>query len=325
MRIYGFDDYGGPEVQRFHEVEEPTMQDGCVRIRTVTAGVNPADIKVRSGARQSGFPVEFPMAMGREACGDVIEVGPGASDRIAVGDRVFGSCAPGTGAFAETALLDASSAVRVPAGLDAVRAACIPVAVGTANDAIAELACGDGDTVLVLGAGGGVGVHAVQLARLAGARVIAVASAAKRDLLEGLGVEHVASGSGWEERVRAAVAGGGAAGGAGLGSEVEPGPGERPVDALLDCVGGDALAGALSLLAGTRVRSVADPAGASAAGGSGVVRRRTTEVFGALASLVADGRLEVVVDDVVPFAEAARAVERVESGHARGKTVVTFT
>lgn len=309
MRIYGFDEYGGPGVQRFHEVEEPPVREGCVRIRTAAAGVNPADVKVRSGARQSGFPIEFPMAMGREACGDVVELGPGAPDRIAVGDRVFGSCAPGIGAFAETSLLDAASAVRVPAGLDPVRAACIPVALGTAHDAIAELECGAGDTVLVLGAGGGVGVHAIQLARLAGARVIAVASAGKQDLLAGLGVEHIASGTGWEERVREQTAGDGA----------------RPVDALLDCVGGEALAGGLTLLAGTRVRSVADPARASAAGGSGVVRRRTAEVFGALASMVADGRLEIVIDGVVPFAEAARAVERVETGHARGKTVVTFT
>lgn len=314
MRIYGFDEYGGEDVQRFHEVEEPRVREGCVRIRTVAVGVNPADVKVRSGARQSGFPVEFPMAMGREACGDVVEVGPGAAGRIAVGDRVFGACAPGTGAFAEIALLDASSAVRVPAGLDAVRAACIPVAIGTAHDAIAELECGAGDTVLVLGAGGGVGIHAIQLARLAGARVIGVASAGKQDLVEGLGVEHIVSGPGWRERVRERADGDGARR-----------SGDRPVDALLDCVGGEALASGLAVLAGTRVRSVADPAGASAAGGSGVARRRTGEVFGALASLVADGRLEVVVDGVVPFAEAARAVERVETGHARGKTVVTFT
>ena len=309
MRIYGFDEYGGPDVQRFHEVEEPPIREGSMRVRTVAAGVNPADVKVRSGARQSGFPVEFPMAMGREACGDVVELGPGARDGIVVGDRVFGSCVPGTGALAQTSLLDAASAVLVPAGLDPARAACIPVAVGTAHDAVEELECAAGDTVLVLGAGGGVGVHAIQLARSAGARVIAVASEGKQDLIEGLGVEHIASGPGWEERVRGLTAGDGA----------------RPVDALLDCVGGETLACGVALLAGTRVRSVADPEGASAAGGSGVVRRRTAEVFGALASRAAEGKLEIVVDGVVPFAEAARAVERVEAGHARGKTVVTFT
>ncbi len=308
MRIYGFDEYGGPGVQRFHDAEQPPLREGTVRIRTVAAGVNPADVKVRAGARQNGFPVAFPMAMGREACGVVVELGPGVPERIAVGDRVFGPCAAGTGALGETSLLDAAGAVSVPPGLDPVRAACIPVAVGTAHDAVAELACGAGDTVLVLGAGGGVGVHAIQLARAAGARVLAVASAGKRGLLEGFGVEHIASGPGWEARVRGQTAGGGA----------------QPVDALLDCVGGETLAGGLTLLAGTRVRSAADPARASTAGGSGVVRRRTAEVFGALASLAADGTLEIVVDGVVPFAEAGRAVERVETGHARGKTVVTF-
>ena len=72
------------------------------------------------------------------------------------------------------------------------------------------------------------------------------------------------------------------------------------------------------------MRSVADPAAASAAGGGGVTRRRTAEVFAQVAELVARGAIEVVVDRVLPFDEAARAVAHVESGHARGKTVVTL-
>lgn len=119
----------------------------------------------------------------------------------------------------------------------------------------------------------------------------------------------MASGDGWEDRVREAAGAG------------------RPhatIDALLDCVGEPALTGALTLVTGTRVRSIADPAGASAAGGSGVTRRRTAEVFERLATMAAGGSVEIVVDQVLPFAESADAVARVESGHARGKTVVTF-
>lgn len=301
MYIFGFENYGGPDVQGFHRVPVPTVAPETIRIRVVAAGVNPADVKVRSGARQQGFPVVFPMAMGREACGEVLALGARAPEGIAVGDRVFGACAAGTGAIGEQALLAAASVVRLPDGLDPQRAACIPVAVGTAYDAAEELGCGQDDTVLVLGAGGGVGVHAIQFLRRTGARVIGVASAEKRELVERLGAVHVTSGDGWEERV---------------GGQV---------DALLDCVGGDVLAQGLTLLRGTRVRSIADPEAASAAGGVRVARRRTAEVFGRIAAMAADGDLEIVLDDTVPFEEAGRAVARVEQGHARGKTVVTFT
>lgn len=314
MRIFGFEGYGGPEVQGFHQVPEPVTDEATVRIEVVAAGVNPADVKVRSGARQQGFPVVLPMAMGREACGDVLELGPGAPAGIAVGDRVFGSCAPGTGAIGEQTLLTAASTVRVPDGLDPTRAACIPVAVGTAHDAVSELECGTGDTVLVLGAGGGVGIHAVQLARRTGARVIGVASAAKRDFVERLGAVHVASGNGWEERVQGQLEGDG------RGDRAR-----RQIDAMLDCVGGDVLTGGLALLTGTRVRSIADPDGTSAAGGVRVTRRRTAEVFARLAETAARGDIEIVLDEAVPFDEAARAIARVEQGHARGKTVIAFT
>ncbi|WP_019158624.1 NADP-dependent oxidoreductase [Brevibacterium senegalense] len=314
MRIHGFDRFGSADVQAVHRVPEPTPGAGDVRIRVTAVSVNPGDIKVRSGQRQTSFPAVFPMAMGREAAGVVLETGADVPHGLRVGDRVFGSCASGIGALGEQTLLTAQSATPIPDGVDDAQAACIPVAVATAFDALEELRIGADDTLLVLGAGGGVGVHAIQLARHAGARVIGVASSAKADLVERFGGVHVASGPGWEDRVRAAAGG------------------SRRVDALLDCVGGDVLGGGIDLLEqirspqpGTaRVRSVADPAAASAAGGGGVTRRRTAEVFAQVAELVARGAIEVVVDRVLPFDEAARAVAHVESGHARGKTVVTL-
>ena len=314
MRIHGFDRFGSADVQAVHRVPEPTPGAGDVRIRVTAVSVNPGDIKVRSGQRQTSFPAVFPMAMGREAAGVVLETGADAHAGLQVGDRVFGSCASGIGALGEQTLLTAQSTTPIPDGVDDAHAACIPVAVAAAFDALEELRIGADDTLLVLGAGGGVGVHAIQLARHAGARVIGVASSTKADLVERFGGVHVASGPGWEDRVRAAAGG------------------SRRVDALLDCVGGDVLGGGIDLLEqirspqpGTaRVRSVADPAGASAAGDGGVTRRRTAEVFAQVAELVARGAIEVVVDRVLPFDEAARAVAHVESGHARGKTVVTL-
>ena len=96
MRIFGFESFGGPEVTRFLDVADPTWQPGSVLIRPTAISLNPGDIKVRNGQRQGSFPVSFPMAMGREAAGIVVEAD--LSTGFSPGDRVFGSAFSGTGA-----------------------------------------------------------------------------------------------------------------------------------------------------------------------------------------------------------------------------------
>lgn len=222
------------------------------------------------------------------------------------GQLVFGSCAKGTGALGDFALLDAQSVAEVPDRLGVEAAACIPVAVGTAFDAVTELDLQQGERLLVLGAGGGVGVHAIQFGRLAGATVVGVASPSKREFVERFGARHLASDGDWSARLRSE-----------LGA----------VDAIVDCVGGHALRAGAGLLAGSgsgtaRIRSLADTGTAAELGGSGVERRRTTAVFSRIAQLAAAGRVEIVVSAVMNWNEAALAVERVEEGHTAGKTVV---
>ncbi len=333
MKIYGFNSYGGPEVEEFLDVPEPVLRPGTVLIETVAVGVNPADIKVRSGARQAGFPVEFPMAMGREAAGIVVDswrspkseefaaarVRPGQPipPAFPVGATVFGSCAEGVGALGERTLLEESSVAGAVSGLSLERAACIPVAVGTAFDAVSELDIGHGENVVVLGAGGGVGIHAAQFAAMAGACVFGVASEEKKDFVELRGVRHVPSGPGLAERVSEAV------------RNVS---GPSRVDALIDCVGGDALRELAALVdrsAGgngrsRRIRSLADKETVAEVGGSGVRRRRTSEVFGDIAERARRRDFEISLSDVIPFGNAHDAMRVVEGGHARGKIVVTF-
>ena len=302
MRIFGFAAYGGPEVQRHLDVPDPEVGPGQVLVQMTAAGVNPADIKVRSGRRHAQVPVTFPMAMGREAAGVVLAVGEGVSG-FAPGQHAFGHPATGHGALAEHVLLDAASSAVVPEGVDDAVATCIPVAIGTAHDAVEQLGLVAGDTLLVTGAGGGVGTAACALARLHGLRVVGLASAAKADLVSGVGATHVASGEGWVERVRAAAPDG--------------------VTAVLDLVGAPVLADAVGLLADpSRVVSPAAPDLAAETGGSGVVRRRTTEVFAHLAGLVATGDLTPVVSASYPLERAAEAVAHVEGGHAVGNVVV---
>ncbi len=302
MRIYGFGEYGDVRVQGHLDGPEPVPGPGQLLVVMTAAGVNPADIKVRSGLRRDDVAVVFPMAMGREAAGVVRAVGAGVVG-FRAGQRVFGQTVAGTGAMARLVLLEAASSAVVPEGVEDALAACIPVSVGTAHDALDQLGLAPGETLLVTGAGGGVGTAACQLARLRGVRVVGLASADKADLVTSLGATHVSSGAGWPERVRA-VAGAGVA-------------------AVFDLVGPAVLADAVALAADpARVISVAAPAAARRAGGSGVVRRRTTEVFTHLAGLIASGDLRPVVSGAYPFERAADAVAAVETGHAAGKVVV---
>jgi NADPH:quinone reductase-like Zn-dependent oxidoreductase len=302
MRMLGFQRYGGPEVMEHLEAPDPVPGPGQVLVRMTAAGVNPADIKVRNGQRTGRIPVRFPMALGREAAGVVIRTGPGVTG-LAPGDRVFGATAASTGALASHVLLDAAGTARIPDGVVDEQACCIPVAAGTAHDALDELDLPSGATVLMLGAGGGVGTCVCGLARDRGLRVLGVASEAKRHLVAGLGAVHVAKGPGWTERV----------------GDLAP----DGVDAVIDAVGGEVLAGAVPLLRRSgALRSVADVAGAEALGGSGVIRRRTTAVFTAVAALVATGRFVPVVTARCRLAEAEQAVAAVETGHAAGNIVV---
>ena len=302
MLIYGFQEYGDAAVQAYIETPIPVPGHGQLLVEMTAAGVNPADIKVRSGLRKEQVEVAFPMAMGREAAGVVRAVGAGVVG-FEAGERVFGQVTSGTGALAERVLLDAASSAVIPAGVEDPHASCIPVSVGTAHDALDQLGLAAGDTLLVTGAGGGVGTSACQLARLRGQRVIGLASAAKAGVVTSLGATHVASGDGWPDRVR--------------------GIAPQGVTAVLDLVGTAVLADAIALLAGgPRVVSAAAPAAAIGAGGSGVTRRRTSKVFQQLAELIAAGNLSPLVSASYLFDHAADAVATVESGHALGNVVV---
>lgn len=301
MRIYGFGEYGTADVEGWFDVPVPPVGPGQVLVDLRAAGVNPADVKVRSGQRTGRVEVAFPMAMGREACGVVVD--PGSSGRFVSGDLVFGSTASGHGALAEQVLLDEQSVAAVPDGVSEAQAACIPVALGTAWDALVELSPSRGQVLLVLGAGGGVGSCAVQVGRHLGLRVVGVASEGKRGLIESLGATHVSSGPGWDERARQTAPDG--------------------VDVLLDCVGGSDLSLAAALVGDpAAIRSVADPARARSLGGDGVTRRRSAEVFAEVAELVARGEVVPVIGATYAFEDAAKAVARVEGGHAAGRTVV---
>ena len=300
---YGFTGYGGPEVQRFLDLPKPLPGPDELLVQVYAAGVNPVDWGVRSGLHRGFLPLDLPAVLGREAAGVVERVGEGV-DGFVVGDPVFGTSARGCGCYARHALLTATRSALKPATVSFTDAAVLPVAAVTAYDAVAELAPAVGETLLVLGVGGGVGVTAAQLAREAGASVVGTASAAKRGFVESLGATAVAyDGADFGERLAKALPYG--------------------ADLVLDLVGGAALDGVAAVLSpGCRVISVADAETAARFGAGPLCRRSSTATLTELARRVADGRLDPQVRGVFPFDRAEAALREVESGHPWGKVVL---
>lgn len=300
---YVYTAIGGPETEAFAEVPQPVPGPGQLLVRVRAAGVNPADWKRRAGHLSPGeAPPPLPAVFGREAAGTVEAVGEDVTG-FAAGDEVFGQ--PVGGAYAQYVLLPAAQAAHKPAALAWTDAAVLPIAAGTAYDGLRQLGLPAGATLLVNGAGGGVGAIAVQLARHEGLTVIGTASAAKAHFVTSLGAVHVPSGPGVADRVRAAAPGG--------------------LDGLFDLVGGEPLRELAPLLRDPAgLITGADRAAAAELGGSGIVRHRTTEVFGIVGRLAAEGAFSTSVTEVVPFAEAGRALRAVEEGHTRGKIVLDF-
>ncbi|KOV80723.1 NADP-dependent oxidoreductase [Nocardia sp. NRRL S-836] len=298
MKAITYTEFGGPEVLRLDEVEEPHAGPGQVRLKVVAAGVNPVDHKIRNGWMPHMSPA-LPAVPGLEAAGVVDEVGEGVTG-VSVGDEVLGWTT--TGAYAEYAL--ATDFAAKPATLDWDVAAALPVAVETSVRVLDALEVKEGDTLLLHGAAGVVGAVAVQLAVARGATVLGTASPANHDYLRSLDATPLAYGEGLATRVRAAA--------------------PQGVDAVLDAAGADDLPMSIDLRGGTdRIITIADPRAAElgipfSGGGSGPFGSR----LASYARLVADGQLTVRVARSFSLADAARAQEVSAGGHAAGKLVL---
>ncbi|MFL6158203.1 MAG: zinc-binding alcohol dehydrogenase family protein [Marmoricola sp.] len=304
--------FGGPENLEILDVEVPAPGPGEVAISVLACGVNPADIKSYSGAFGTD-PSKLPLRLGYEAAGVVTAVGPdadGPEGPIAVGDEVIAFRI--SGAYAGDVVVPASAVVRKPASLDWPQAAGLMLTGATAVHLLTATNVGEGDTVLIHGASGGVGLMAVQLAVLRGATVIATASEQRHGALEELGAEPVTYGDGLLERVQ----------------EVAP----RGIDAALDLIGTDeALEVSLALVSDRdRIATIANFSTSQAAGikvlGGGPGADAGEEVrAGAripLAHHAGDGSLVVHLGATFPLAEVAEAHRLVLDGKANGKVVL---
>ena len=298
MKAIVYAQHGGPEVLRLEDVEEPHAGPGQVRFKVMAAGVNPVDYKIRNGWMPDMAPASWPAIPGLEAAGVVDEVGPGVTG-VAVGDEVMAPTV--TGSYAEYALAD-DFALK-PAGLGWETAAALPVALETADRVLDVLGVTAGETLLVHGAAGAVGAFGVQLAVARGVTVVGTASPRNHDYLRALGAIPVTYGDGLADRVRALA--------------------PRGIDAVFDAAGQSALDVSIELRGGIeRIVTITDVRAFEL----GIVFSGSSRRFGAqladYAQLVADNALGVRVAASFALADAGRAHELSETGHAGGKVVL---
>ena len=194
MRALRYDRFGPPEVLQIADIAEPVPRAGEVKVRVHAASLNPLDWKIRAG-HVRWLPVfrQPPRTPGCDFAGEVCGVSAGAKSHY-VGERVFGSLRPfgRDGALAEYLVAGVDRLAAIPDELDFLQAAALPVAAGTALQALVDEArLGAGQRILITGGAGGVGHFAVQLGKHVGAHVVAICSAANADFVRGLGAYEV--------------------------------------------------------------------------------------------------------------------------------------
>ncbi|MFE1195684.1 NADP-dependent oxidoreductase [Streptomyces olivaceoviridis] len=290
--------YGPPEVLEWTAVPLPEPGEAQVRIRVKAAGVGPTDLAIRAGHLR--FPLPETPVLGYEVAGVVDAVGPGVSG-TEVGDEVAALLFE-RGGYAEYAVV--SIWTHKPGSVSWADAAALPSSVEAAAGVLGQLRIKAGETLLLLGGGGSVGVIATQLAVAQGVRVISAVGQRDDALAAELGAHPVRYGSGLVGAVRA------------LG----------PVDAVFDAAGKGALADAVALAGGPdRVITLSDPA---AAGFGVVLSEPTTDrAPGALdegMAMLAEKRLRLKARTLMPMRSAAEAHRRLESGEVHDRIILTL-
>lgn len=302
VRVHGF---GGVESIVCEKVPRPVPGMGEVLVRVKAAGVGPWDAWVRSG--RSAIPQPLPLTLGSDLSGIVESVGPGVSGFLP-GDDVFGVTNPQfTGAYAEYAVAEAGMIAPKPHRLSHVEAASVPVAASTAWQMVFDHGQVDGTKrVLVHGAAGNVGAYAVQLAKWAGAEVVATVFARDLEYVLALGADRVidAGTARFEEQVKGA-------------------------DAVIDTVGGETQERSLGIIrpGGVLVSSVARPDKDKTAQhrvrGVFLLVSVTSDGLATIAGMLDSGQLATKVGEVLPLASARLAHEMLAGKHhRRGKIVL---
>ena len=293
--------YGAPGVLRPETVPVPLPGPGQIRLAVRAAGVGPTDLKIRRGDLQGVFALPDPPVLGFEAAGVVDAVGQGVVG-TSVGDEVV-ALLPALGGYAEHVL--ASVWAPKPSEVSWVAAAALPASAEAAVGVLRQLHVHAGETLLVLGAAGSVGLLAVQLARAQNLEVLAAARSEHHQLLHDLGAVPVELGPDLLDQAKAHV---------------------RHVDAVLDAAG-VGLADAIELAGSPdRVITLTDPRGAAALGAtmSGPTPERAPDALSVTLPLLASGGLRLRAQRSYPRDQAAEAHRALEDRFTSDKLVLTL-
>lgn len=323
MKAIVQDTYGSADVLALREIERPTAGDNEVLLAVRAAGVDPGVWHLMTGmpylVRIAGFGLRKPKVAtrGRDVAGRVEAVGRDVT-RFKPGDEVFGTC---EGSFAEYAVAREDRLAPKPASLSFEQAAALPISAGTALQALRDAGgVKAGHHVLVIGAAGGVGTFAVQLAKAFGAEVTGVCSTAKTELVRSIGADHVID-----------------------YTREDFTEGARRYDLIVDIAGNRPLPKLRKALAakGTLV-IVGGEGGGRWTGGfgrslraamlspfvgqklCGLIAKETSADLEALTAYVEAGKVVPVIDRAYPLGEATKAIRHIEDGNARGKVVITI-
>jgi NADPH:quinone reductase-like Zn-dependent oxidoreductase len=306
MKAVRLHEYGGPEVLRYEDVPRPEPAEGEVLVKVHATSVNPVDWKIRAGYMKGFLDYSLPLIPGWDLSGVVESTGPGVTD-WRPGDEVYSRPdISRNGSYAECITVKAQELGRKPKSIDHAKASAIPLAGLTAWQALFDAAgLSAGQRILIHAAAGGVGTYAVQLAKWKGAYVIGTASERNHAFLRELGTDETIdyNKTPFEKVV-------------------------RDVDVVLDTMSGETRQRSWQVLkkGGILVSILGPPSAQDAATygvrGAGVFVQPNRAQLEEMAKLVDAGQLRPIVEEVLPLKEAARAHEKNQTLHTRGKLVL---
>ena len=312
MKAAIINEYGDSDKLQIQDVPKPKIDTHDVLIRVHAAGINPVDTKVRQGAMHKILAILFPKILGAECAGVVEEVGLMITD-LQPGDRVVASLGTFGDGYAEYAVAKDKNVVKLPDDIDFIQAAAMPVAAGTALQALRDKGhLRPFDRVLINGASGGVGTFAVQIAKILGAHVTAVCSADSAPMVRHLGADQVID---YHTTDFTKLA-------------------DDIFEVVFDAVGKSSFDECRNILTaeGTYVTTIPSPKHVLEEVVSAFEKQKselimfnfTKEDMNWLLKQVSEGKLVPVIDRTYPLREVSTAHTYCETGHVKGKLVLTI-
>ena len=306
MKAVVVHEYGGPEVLKYEDVPRPEPNEDQILVRVMAAGVNPVDGSIRSGRYAQFFHTKLPLIPGYDMSGTVEKVGAKMT-RFKVGDPVYAYIGlKDGGGYAEYAVATEKEASLKPKSLNYIEAAGVPLAAETAWQALIDTAkLTAGQTVLIHGGSGGVGTFAIQIAKARGAKVIATASTPNQELLKQLGADVAVD---YTKTKFEDVA--------------------KDVDVVVDSVGKDTLARSYGVVkkGGFLVSLVAEPNPAElekhGIRGAPLGVEPNDDELAQISKLIDEKKIKVIISQVLPLKDAAKAQAQSDTHHTRGKIVL---